>query len=140
LGNYLHKALVVRRRRLKHTLSKAFTNTGRYIGFSNSHNLFINEDTGIAYAVGASTCNNGLQFLRLSTLTNPTNVGCFSYDGYSHDIQCVLYNGPDVTDKGREICSSSNEDTLTIIDVTNKNKSAQLARKGYTNDRYTHQG
>ena len=29
-----------------------FSNTAYYSGFGNAHNIFINEDTGFAYAVG----------------------------------------------------------------------------------------
>ena len=26
---------------------------------------------------------------------NPDFKGCYSTDGYSHDIECVIYRGPD---------------------------------------------
>ncbi|MCB0228146.1 MAG: choice-of-anchor B family protein, partial [Anaerolineae bacterium] len=71
--------------------------------------------------------------------TNPTNAGCFSADGYTHDAQCVNYIGPDADHQGEEICFNSNEDTLTIVDVTNKAAPAQVSRTGYANSAYTHQ-
>jgi hypothetical protein len=40
--------------------------------------------------------------------------------GYTHDAQCVVYSGPDATYKGREVCFNYNEDTLTIVDVSDK--------------------
>jgi hypothetical protein len=31
---------------------------------------------------------------------NPAFAGCFSADGYTHDVQCVLYQGPDADHTG----------------------------------------
>ncbi len=36
-----------------------FAPTAHYAGFGNSHNLALNEETGIAYAVGTRTCSGG---------------------------------------------------------------------------------
>jgi choice-of-anchor B domain-containing protein len=117
-----------------------FANDAHFSGFGSAHNIVINEDTGFAYAVGATTCGGGLQMLDISTPTIPTDAGCFSADGYTHDAQCVAYIGPDSDHTGKEICFNSNEDTLTIVDVTDKNAPVQLARTGYDNSQYTHQG
>ena len=54
------------------------------------------------------------------TRLNPTFAGCFDDDGYTHDVQCVVYSGPDADYTGAEICFASNEDTVTIVDVTDK--------------------
>jgi hypothetical protein len=70
----------------------------------------------------------------------PAFAGCVSSDGYTHDTQCVVYKGPDSRYHGREICFSSNEDTVTIIDVTDKGNPVQLSRSPYTGAGYTHQG
>jgi hypothetical protein len=70
----------------------------------------------------------------------PTNAGCFSGDGYTHDAQCVNYIGPDPDYSGAEICFNSNTDTLTIVDVTNKAAPSQVSRTGYSGVGYTHQG
>jgi hypothetical protein len=48
--------------------------------------------------------------------------------------------GPDARYIGREICFNYNQDTLTIVDVTNKAAPVQLSRKGYSGAKYTHQG
>src|SRR5690606_3537725 len=66
--------------------------------------------------------------------------GCYSADGYTHDAQCVVYSGPDADYTGHELCFNSNEDTLTIVDVTNKGAPALVARVGYPGSAYTHQG
>jgi choice-of-anchor B domain-containing protein len=117
-----------------------FSNSAHYGAFGNAHNIVINEASGFAYAVGTSTCSGGLHMVNIQSPTSPTNAGCFSSDGYTHDAQCVIYNGPDVQHQGKEICINSNEDTITIVDVTNKAAPVQLSRTGYAGDGYTHQG
>ncbi|MCI0578920.1 MAG: choice-of-anchor B family protein, partial [Chloroflexi bacterium] len=117
-----------------------FSETDHYNGFGSSHSMVINTDTGFAYAAGSNTCSGGLHFVNIQTPTNPTNAGCFSADGYTHETQCVIYNGPDVAHQGKEICFNSNEDTLTIVDVTNHAAPAQLSRTSYAGVGYTHQG
>lgn len=117
-----------------------FTEDGHYPGFGNAHNLVINEDSGFAYGVGTGTCSGGLHMVNIQNPTSPTNAGCFSSDGYTHDAQCVNYIGPDTAYQGHEICFNSNEDTVTIVDVTNKSAPVQLAREGYAGSAYTHQG
>ena len=70
----------------------------------------------------------------------PVFAGCVSEDGYTHETQCTIYNGPDVDYAGHELCFSSNVDTLTIVDVTDKNDPVQVSRTGYDGSGYTHQG
>lgn len=122
----------------------AFTADAVYDGFGRAHNVAINEDSGFAYAVGsrqgATQCNSGLHMIDISVPTEPAFAGCYSDDGYTHDTQCVNYTGPDTDFAGREICFSSNEDTLTIVDVTVKNTPVLLSRTGYSGSAYTHQG
>ena len=117
-----------------------FSETTHYSGFLSAHNLVINEDSGFAYAAGTNNCSGGLHMINIQNLTDPTAAGCFSADGYTHDAQCVNYDGPDLDHQGKEICFNSNEDTLTIVDVTNKASPALLSRTGYSGSRYTHQG
>lgn len=120
-----------------------FAETAHFDQIGNAHNIVINEATGIAYAVGSNACAGGLYMVDVNTPTNPTFVGCFSGDGYTHDAQCIVYDGPDPDHAGREICFASNEDTLTIVDVTNKSNPAQLSRTGYLPagaQQYAHQG
>lgn len=117
-----------------------FAETAHYNGFGGAHNIVINEDSGYAYGVGTNTCSGGLHMVDISNPLVPSNAGCFSGDGYTHDAQCVNYAGPDLDHQGKEICFNSNTDTLTIVDVTNKNAPVQLSRTGYTGVDYTHQG
>jgi choice-of-anchor B domain-containing protein len=121
-----------------------FNHDAHYDQFGSAHNLGINEETGFAYAVGISTalnrCNGGLHMIDINTPTNPTFAGCFSDDGYTHDTQCVIYNGPDEDHQGQEICFNSNENTLTIVNVTDKDNPFEVSRTGYAGSGYTHQG
>lgn len=117
-----------------------FAETAHYGEFGSTHTLAINTQTGFAYAVGTRTCQGGLHVVDVRTLTAPTTAGCFSFDGYTHETQCVIYKGPDALHRDREICFNSNEDTLTIVDVTNKHEQTQLSRTGYSGSAYTHQG
>ncbi|MEL7450032.1 MAG: choice-of-anchor B family protein [Pseudomonadota bacterium] len=111
-----------------------------YSEFNRSHNIVIDEQSGFAFAVGTNTCGAGLHIVDIRVPLSPTFAGCFDSDGYTHDAQCVTYNGPDRDFQGREICFNANEDTLTIVDVTDKASPAQLSRTGYSGSGYTHQG
>jgi len=117
-----------------------FAANAHYGGFGSSHTLAINAQTGFAYATGTRTCQGGLHVVDIRTPAAPVTAGCFSLDGYTHETQCVLYAGPDETYRGREICFNSNEDTLTVVDVTEKDQAVQLSRTGYDGSAYTHQG
>ena len=119
-----------------------FTATAVYDGFASAHNLAINERSGFAYAVGTGgdACNGGLHMIDVRQPTAPRFAGCFAADGYTHDVQCVSYDGPDGDHTGKEICLAANEDTLTVVDVTDKEAPAQLSRTGYPGFGYTHQG
>ena len=117
-----------------------FTETAHHGGFGNAHNIAINEDTGFAYIVGSNKCSGGLYMVDISEPASPKYAGCFSSDGYTHDTQCVIYDGPDVEYQGQEICVGYNEDTVTIVNVEDKANPVQISRTGYDNARYTHQG
>ena len=122
-----------------------------YDRVSSVHNIVINEETGFAYAVGASgggdTCGGGLHMIDIREPKNPTFAGCFADPntgrrgtGYSHDAQCVTYSGPDEEHAGREICFGSNETALSVADVTDKEDPVVLGMATYPNVAYTHQG
>ncbi|MEM6783862.1 MAG: choice-of-anchor B family protein [Bacteroidota bacterium] len=122
-----------------------------YGNIYSAHNIVINEDTGFAYIVGArsggETCGGGLHMVNIQDPQNPTFAGCFADTstgrrgtGYSHDAQCVVYNGPDEDYTGREICLGSNETALSIADVTDKENPKAIAAPSYPNVAYAHQG
>lgn len=109
-------------------------------GLLSAHNIAINEATGYAYVLGSNVCDGGLFMVNIQNPTSPQAAGCFSADGFSHDAQCLIYSGPDADYRGNEICFASNEDTLTIVDVTDKSKPEMISKTGYTGQQYTHQG
>jgi choice-of-anchor B domain-containing protein len=121
-----------------------FTETAHYGNAGSVHNIALNEATGYAYLIGGSSgaeeCNGGLHMVNVQNPTAPAFAGCYSGDGYTHDTQCVIYNGPDTEHVGKEICFSSNEDTLTITDVTDKANPILIERQPYTGADYSHQG
>ncbi|MGW6928734.1 choice-of-anchor B family protein [Lentzea sp. NPDC054927] len=122
------------------TTPQTLTADALYKEFGPAHNIAINEETGYAYAIGSNTCSGGPHMVDIRTPKSPKNAGCVAQDGYTHDNQCVIYRGPDATYRGREICFNSNEDTLTIVDVTDKANPVQIVRKAYSGAQYSHQG
>lgn len=121
-----------------------FSETIHYPSFGQAHNIFINEESGFAYVVGIKegeiTCNSGLHMVDIKSPLSPVFAGCYSNRGYTHDVQCVIYDGPDTSHTGKEICFASNEDTVDIIDVSNKNAPIFISEFYYSGARYVHQG
>jgi choice-of-anchor B domain-containing protein len=117
-----------------------FSADAHYTGFDSAHNLAINEQTGFAYAVGGNACAGGLNMIDINDPLDPVFAGCFDDDGYTHDVQCVVYRGPDERFRGQEICFASNEDSLTVVDVTDKTDPVLIGRHVYPRSSYTHQG
>lgn len=121
-----------------------------YGDFGNAHNIAINTETGYAYGVGTSTCDGGLHIMNIKEPKNPRFVTCVGRgiyevptkhgDAYTHDVQCVVYKGEDVRYLGHEICISSNEDTVNVVDVTDKSAPYQISVATYEGVKYTHQG
>ncbi len=128
-----------------------FDTDALYDGIASAHNIVINEQTGFAYAVGSNsggeTCGGGLHMIDIRTPSQPTFNGCFadtetgnSGTGYSHDAMCIVYNGPDSEHVGREVCFGSNENALSIADVTDKDNPTQISSATYPSVAYAHQG
>jgi choice-of-anchor B domain-containing protein len=122
-----------------------------YEEVASVHNIVINEEVGRAYAVGSNsggeTCGGGLHMIDISDPMNPTFDGCFqdvntgfAGTGYSHDAMCMTYNGPDAEHAGKEICFGSNENNLSIADVTDPDNSVALSHASYPGVAYAHQG
>ena len=128
-----------------------FSADARYADVGSSHNIVINEATGFAYSVGSggvgNSCGGGLHMIDVSTPLSPQFAGCFAEagtgragTGYTHDAQCVIYNGPDLDYAGNEICFGANETDLAIADVSNKSAPVSIATATYPNASYVHQG
>lgn len=131
-------------RGLDGTTNPTFVHDAIYLEFGSAHNIVINEATGFAYVVGISSggerCSGGLHIIDINDPKNPQFVNCFSADGYTHDAQCVIYNGPDPDHAGKEICFNSNEDTFTIVGLDDKAAPSMISRSPYPRSEYAHQG
>ncbi len=122
-----------------------------YEGFASAHNIAINEDSGTAYALGASmggeTCGGGLHMIDINDPLRPAFIGCFgdtstgrAGTGYTHDAMCIMYQGPDMEHSGKEICFGANETALSIADVSDKANPVALSSASHPNVAYAHQG
>ncbi len=115
-----------------------------YTGIGSAHNIAINEDSGFAYIVGGdspgySNCLGGLHIVDIRNPLSPEFAGCHSSAGYSHDVQCVNYIGPDTDHTGKEICFGANQSFVAISDVTDKALTRMLSIGRYPEAVYTHQ-
>jgi choice-of-anchor B domain-containing protein len=115
-----------------------------YANVASVHNIAINEETGFAYLVGSrgggETCGGGLHMVDIREPQNPQFAGCFRDERGTHDVQCVIYRGPDERFREREICLMSNGNAFAIADVTDKQSPRALSRASSPNAGYIHQG
>tara|TARA_R110002073_G_scaffold123234_2_gene266879 strand:- start:64049 stop:65500 length:1452 start_codon:yes stop_codon:yes gene_type:complete len=119
---------------------QTYTADAVYNTVSSCHNIVINEGTAVAYLVGCNNFSGGPNFVDISDPLNPSNLGGYSLEGYTHDAQVVTYNGPDTDYTGREIFIGSNADKVVILDVTDKNNVIKISDVFYSQIAYTHQG
>jgi len=106
----------------------------------NSHNIVANPISKYIYIVGSESCKGGLHVVDVTYPLYPTFVGCFGGGKYVHDAQCVMYKGPDQNYKNKEICFCYNEDSVKIVDVSDKDNMYIISSTTYENVDYTHQG
>ncbi|GAB4119941.1 MAG: hypothetical protein Tsb0027_14760 [Wenzhouxiangellaceae bacterium] len=142
VNNYGIQVFDLRQLRAVSNPPVTFTPTTAYNEFNRAHNIAINVETGFAYATGMETgnCGRGLHMVDISDPSNPKFAGCFAEDGYTHDVQCVIYKGPDMDHQGKEICFASNVNALTIVDVSDKENPVELSQGVYPQTGFTHQG
>ena len=122
-----------------------FTSDASLTAFGNAHNIWINQESGYAYVFGSKLYQGGPVFIDISNPKNPTIVGGYADDSYTHDAQIVIYDGPDTQYKGRELLFGSNSDggennQIIIIDITDKSNPIRINSITYTNGGYSHQG
>ncbi len=127
-----------------------FTPDATYREIASAHNVVADTASGYLYIVGANgggeTCGGGLHMVDARDPRNPRFAGCYNDTaganprGYTHDAQCLRYEGPDARYRGREICVGSNEREINIADVTDKANPVTIGRSSYPNVAYAHQG
>ena len=135
------------------TTATAFTADARYTGTTaqpvgNTHTLVINEQTGFLYAVGTRSCGNGgPHMVDIRAPLTPVFAGCVATDGYTHEAQVLVYDGPDATYRGRELLvmyqgqgSTTVGGQVSFFDVTNKSAPVRISTAFYPNPGYSHQG
>ena len=120
--------------------AQSFTADAVNLDFGSAHNIVINEEESRVYVVGAATFDGGLHIFDVSNPEAPVSIGGFDGDGYTHDAQVVTYSGPDADYTGRQICVASNEDSITLVDVTDAANPVFISKITYSNPFYTHQG
>ena len=138
--------------------ARTFTADAVYARIGSAHTVAVNPATGFAYPVGFRTqgtglpasCNvRGVHAIDVRTPTAPVFSACFNdaaretgtrTPGYTHDMVCQTYAGPDAAYVGREMCFASNEDVLTIFDATDKTNVVTVSQGSYPGVGYTHQG
>lgn len=120
------------------TTPVTLTATAHYTGFTDAHNLFINQDTGYAYVVrttdpgGPDPCNGAVYMMNIQDPLNPSFAGCFAESyGLASDSMCAVYHGPDVDFQGHEICLIASDDDIIVGDVTSKTNPIVLADLTY---------
>ena len=129
---------------------------------AQSHNLSLTVETGRLYVAGSflglEQCaldadgngSGGSIMYDLADPANPTFAGCLDPEQYNHDLQCVIYDGPDQEHRGSEICIASNESNIRIYDATDPANPVVLSSAEYLDlpffggpigiNYYTHQG
>jgi choice-of-anchor B domain-containing protein len=128
-----------------------FEADSHYDGIFSAHNIVADTSAGFLYVVGANsggeTCGGGLHMVDARYPNNLTFAGCYNdragasgSRGYTHDAQCLVYEGPDTEYNGRQICVGSNEKEINIADVTDKDNPVTIGRASYPNVVYAHQG
>lgn len=129
-----------------------------YLVDGTAHNVVLEPDTDTLYVVGSgqvlgtgSVCtlngeptdNAGLHAIDVRNPLTPVYQGCYAGDGYIHDAQCAVYEGPDAEHRGRTVCLTSNEDSVSVVDMTDPTAPQLLSRADadrYPDVGYAHQG
>ncbi len=111
-----------------------FAASAHFDGFGDAHNLFINTESGFAYAVRTTTpdlCGGALYVVDIRDPLEPSFAGCVDEGGLASDSYCAIYAGDDVEFQGREVCVLASDDDIIVVDVTDKGNPSRLATLGY---------
>ena len=126
------------------TPPQTFTEDAHYAGFGNSHTIFADKGAPYLYAVGTGTYSGGLHVVNVSNPLAPTFAGAWSSDGYIHESNVILYNGPDAAHVGKRISLNFHinaNDRVTFVDVTDPSDMSRIGfTQPYPGARLCHQG
>ncbi|MEM1055247.1 MAG: choice-of-anchor B family protein [Bacteroidota bacterium] len=120
--------------------ARLFTSDAR-IGEATAHNVAVDPESGRLYTTGGPV-PGGIDVYDLADPVAPVLLGSLGSGGigYTHDAQCVTYDGPDADYIGRQICFAFNAFRLLIVDVTDAPVFSILSIAFYPEIGYVHQG
>ena len=121
------------------TFPAILSESAHYTGFSFAHNFAINEEAQCGYAVGTDLYNGGLFIVDLEEPMQPALVG--SYDeSTTHDLQSIVYHGPDMDFFGFELVFCFNGESVTILNTNDKSDIQVLSVITNVETVFIHQG
>ncbi|MFN8699485.1 MAG: choice-of-anchor B family protein [Flavobacteriales bacterium] len=122
---------------------EVFTEDAWYGGFGRCHTLVIEESSGMLFACGTNTFSGGLHIVDVTDPLQPVIAGGYDEDGYTHEAQVMIYNGPDPDYAGHTMVfcyNGNNPANLTIVDATDPLDATAVSITPYPQSAYCHQG
>ena len=121
------------------TFPTILSESAHYSGFSFAHNFAINEETKCGYAVGTDFYDGGLFVVDLEDPLQPVLVGSFD-ESSTHDLQSIVYHGPDMDFFGVELVFCFNGENVTILNTDDKSDIQVLSVISNVETVFIHQG
>jgi len=112
-------------------------------GYSTTHNIVVNEESGSLWVTGTNIGNGGLIHIDITNPVFPALDGGWT-DMYVHDAQVVTWHGGALNGHEIAFCAGGfsggfTSTGLRIVDVTNPNNTQTLSTLFYPNAGYAHQ-
>lgn len=112
-------------------------------GYSTTHNIVTNEETGSLWIVGANIGNGGLIHIDISNPELPQFDGGWT-EMYVHDAQVATWDSGVYAGRELAFCAGGfsggfSETGLRIVDVSNPNNPQTLSTLFYPSSGYAHQ-
>ena len=107
-------------------------------GFSKAHNVAVANEDSLVFVCGPNAIE-GLLVYNFANPEAPVLAGSWS-EGYVHDAQVVMYNGPDIAYQGHRIALVCCESVFRVLDVTDPTDIQELSSAGHVPFGYIHQG
>jgi choice-of-anchor B domain-containing protein len=108
-----------------------------------AHMITPHEATKMVYLPGDAGCQRMPHMIDFSDPMNPKSLGCIKVTGATqvHDMECVVYHGPDAAYAGHEICITYNgSDAFSVLDMQDKKAIKIVSTTKYMGGVYAHQG
>jgi choice-of-anchor B domain-containing protein len=118
-------------------VNREFVPSSVYPLTGSAHNIVANEAAETVYVVAGCYLEEGGYGVVGSLAGDPVTR---QLSRYVHDAQCARYSGPDTEHGGKDICITSAEDHVSIVDMSNPLLPTLLSTVAYESPAYTHQG